>query len=56
MQLMNLPPDEQLNLEKIVNGHHNVLHVRKEKALFIGFVWVLLIEQILPSFSRSNLC
>ena len=36
MQWMNLPPDEQLDLEIIVNGHHNVLHVGKEKAPFIG--------------------
>ena len=45
MQWMNLPPDEKLDLEKFVNGHCNILHVGKEKALFIGLAWVLPMEQ-----------
>ena len=45
MQWMNIPPDEHLDLEKIVNGHHNVLHVGKEKVFFIGLTWVLPMEQ-----------
>ena len=35
----------QLDLEKFVNGHCDILHVGKEKALFIGFAWVLPMEQ-----------
>ena len=45
MQWMKLPPDEKLDLETIVTGHRNISHVRKEKALFIGHVWVLPTEQ-----------
>ena len=38
MQWMNLPPDEQLYLEKFVNGHCNILYGGKEKVLFVhGF-------------------
>ena len=35
-QWMNLPPEEKLDLEKFVEGHCNILHVEREKALFIG--------------------
>ena len=45
MQWMNLPPDEKLDLEKFVNGHHYILHVGKEKTLFIGLAWVFPMEQ-----------
>ena len=45
MQWMNLPPDEMLDLEKFVNDHCNILHIRKEKALFIGLTLVLTMEQ-----------
>ena len=45
MQWMNLPPDEQLDLEKFVDGHNDVLHVGKEKALIIELAWVLPLEQ-----------
>ena len=38
---MDLPPDEKLDLEKVVDGHCNILHIGKEKALFIGLAWVL---------------
>ena len=31
---MNLPPVEQLDLEKFVDGHCNILHVGNEKAFF----------------------
>ena len=31
MHWINLPPDEQLDLEKFMNGHCNILHVGKEK-------------------------
>ena len=37
---MNLPPEEQLDLEKFVNGHRYIVHVGKEKALLIGLSWV----------------
>ena len=57
MQWINLPPDEQLDLKKFVDGHSNILYVGKEKALFISLEWVLLMEQkIIPLFSRNNLC
>ena len=39
MQWMNLPPDEQLDFDEFVNCHCNILHVGKEKALFIGLAW-----------------
>ena len=56
MQWMNLPPDEQLDLENFVNGHCNILYVGKVKALFIGLAWVLLMEQKkFHHCSRSNL-
>ena len=42
---MNLPPEEKVDLEKFVDGHCDILHVEKEKALFIGLAWVLPIEQ-----------
>ena len=40
IQWMNLPPDKHLDFKKIVNGHYNILHVGKEKSLFIGLAWV----------------
>ena len=45
MQWMSLPPDEKFDLEKCVNGHCTILHVGKEKILFIGLAWVLPMEQ-----------
>ena len=56
MQWMNLPRNEWLDLEKVVNGHRHILHVGTEKALFIGLTWVLPMEKKFPSFSKSNLC
>ena len=55
MHLIYLPPKDQLDLEKIVDGHHTIFHVEK-KALFIGLAWVLPIEKKNPSFSRRYLC
>ena len=34
MQWRNLPPDEKLDLQKIVDGHCTILRVGKEKTLF----------------------
>ena len=45
MQWMNLPLYEQLDLEKFVYGHCNVLHIGKEKSVFIGLASVLPMEQ-----------
>ena len=45
MQWMNLPPDEQLDFKKIVDDYCNIVHVGKEKILFIGLAWVLPMEQ-----------
>ena len=45
MQWMNLLPDQQLDLEKFVNDYCYILHMGKEKALFVGLAWVLPMEQ-----------
>ena len=45
MQWMNLPPKEQFDLEKFVDGHCHTLHVKKVKALFIGIAWLLPMKQ-----------
>ena len=31
---MNLSPDEKVDLEKFVDGYHNILQVEKEKSTF----------------------
>ena len=56
MQWMNLHPDEQLDLEKIMDGHHTLLRVGKEKTLFIGLAWVLLMEQNLFHHFPEVIC
>ena len=55
MQWMKLPPDGQLDLEKLVNGHCNMLYVRKEKALFIGLAWFLPMEQKNHHFAEESM-
>ena len=46
MQWMGLPPVEHLDLEKFVDGHCTILHMGKEKVLFIVlFAWILPMEQ-----------